>query len=60
MKDVIISIKGRQNDPNGEENAVELVTDGEFDYKNGEGTLSYMDSELTGLEGTKTTFTIIS
>ena len=58
MKDVIISIKGTQNDPNGGDNVIELVTDGEFSYENGEGTLSYMESELTGLEGTRTSFTI--
>lgn len=58
MKDVIISIKGTQNDPNGEDNEIELVTDGYFAFENGEGMLSYMESELTGLEGTKTSFTI--
>lgn len=58
MKDVIISIKGRQNDGDGEDNEIELVTDGEFAFENGEGVLSYMESELTGLEGTRTSFTI--
>ena len=58
MKDVIISIKGRQNDGGGEDNEIELVTDGEFAFENGEGVLSYMESELTGLEGTRTSFTI--
>lgn len=58
MKDVIISIKGTQNDPHGEDNEVELVTDGVFAFEDGEGTLSYMESELTGLEGTKTSFAI--
>lgn len=57
MKDVIISIKGLQNDGDGD-NEVELVTDGKFAFENGEGELSYMESELTGLEGTKTSFTI--
>lgn len=58
MKNVIISIKGTQNEPHGEDNVIELVTDGVFSYENGEGMLSYMESELTGLEGTKTSFTI--
>ncbi|MEF9971262.1 MAG: DUF1934 domain-containing protein [Oscillospiraceae bacterium] len=58
MKDVIISIKGTQSDPNGDNNAIELVTDGLFGYENGESCFSYMESELTGLEGTKTTFAI--
>ena len=58
MKDVIISIKGTQNDADGEDSEVELVTDGQFAFENGEGVLTYMESELTGLEGTKTSFTI--
>ncbi|MDR1132166.1 MAG: DUF1934 domain-containing protein [Oscillospiraceae bacterium] len=58
VKDVIISIKGTQNDSNGEDDVVELETDGVFSFENGEGMLSYMESELTGLNGTKTSFTI--
>jgi len=58
MKDVIISIKGTQNDSEGGDNIIELETDGVFAYENGEGMLSYMESELTGLNGTKTSFTI--
>jgi Uncharacterized protein conserved in bacteria len=58
MKDVIISIKGTQNDPVGGDNIIELETDGVFAFENGEGELSYMESELTGLDGTKTSFTI--
>ena len=58
MKDVIISIQGKQNEPNGEDNIIELETDGVFAFENGEGLLSYMESELTGLDGTKTSFNI--
>ena len=58
MKNVIISIKGLQNSPDSGENAIELVTDGTFSYENGKGSFSYMESELTGLDGTKTTFDI--
>lgn len=58
MKNVIISIKGTQNDPNGGDNIIELETDGVFAFENGEGMLSYMESELTGLEGTKTSFVV--
>jgi len=58
MKDVIISIKGTQNDADGEDSEIELVTDGQFSFEDGEGVFSYMESELTGLEGTKTSFTI--
>lgn len=57
MKDVIISIKGLQG--YGEDNdAIELVTDGKYGYSDEQCKLIYMESELTGLEGTKTSFTI--
>ena len=55
MKNVIISIKGRR-DLDNETEPIELVTNGEYAYSEGETVFSYMESELTGLEGTKTTF----
>ena len=57
MKNVIISIKGSRC-LDDEHEAIELVTNGEYSYADGESTLSYMESELTGMEGTKTTFSI--
>ena len=57
MKDVIISITGVQNYPQGSDDAVELVTEGKYSYRDGHGVLSYMESELTGMQGTKTSFT---
>ena len=54
MKDVIISIVGI---PNGDE-AIEFVTDGKYCYGKDKTVFSYMESELTGLAGTKTTFTV--
>lgn len=58
-KSVIISIKGKQSFEGGEDQVVELVTEGVL-AKDGEGeyTLSYQESELTGLEGTLTTFQV--
>ena len=56
MKNVIISIIGTQANPYGENDTIELVTDGKYLFENGEGHLSYMESELTGLDGTKTSF----
>jgi len=58
MKDAIISITGVQNDPNGEKDAVELVTAGQYGFENGESRFTYEESDLTGLNGTRTTFTI--
>jgi uncharacterized beta-barrel protein YwiB (DUF1934 family) len=57
MKDVIISITGVQNYPQGSDDAVELVTEGKYSYRDGHGVLSYMESELTGMQGTRTSFT---
>lgn len=57
MKDVIISITGVQNYPQGSDDAVELVTEGKYSYRDGHGELSYMESELTGMQGTRTSFT---
>lgn len=56
MKNVIISITGIQNFTESEKDAVELVTEGKYSYKNGRGVLSYMESDLTGMKGTKTSF----
>ena len=57
-KDVIISIKGTQKYDGGEPGAVELVTAGRLAQDEAGYTLSNQESELTGLEGTTTTFRI--
>lgn len=57
MKDVIISVKGLMGtDENGDE--IELVTKGLYSYRNGKARFSYLESELTGMEGTKTAFDV--
>lgn len=58
MKKVMISIKGTQHYQNNEDDAIELITDGEYRYSHGESLLTYQESELTGLEGTRTCFVI--
>jgi len=60
MKDVMIMITGSQRYGSGadDHNTMQLVTDGQYCYSDGETTLTYMESELTGLEGTKTSFTV--
>ena len=55
---VIVSIRGRQDLGDGENEAIELITEGRL-ARGAQGyTLSYQESELTGLEGTQTTFHI--
>ena len=57
MKKVMISIAGKQiND--GDEEKIELVTEGEYEYGPEVSTLTYQESSLTGMEGTTTTFQI--
>ena len=58
MRDAIISITGIQRDSSDQQEAVELVTAGKYGFANGESRFTYEESGLTGLEGTRTTFTI--
>ena len=54
-KDVIISIRGLQESQGESEDPITLVTAGRFYRKNGLYYISYDETELTGLEGTRTT-----
>ena len=59
MKDVLISIRGTQvpfQDGAAESEPVELITDGSYEYKGDSGWFTYRESELTGMDGTVTTF----
>lgn len=58
MRDVIISIIGIQDDASGSTDKVELVTAGQYGFENGQSRFTYEESDLTGLNGTRTTFTI--
>lgn len=63
MKDVIISIRGTQRSYRpGEEGekpeSVELVTDGSYEYGMDSSWFTYLESEITGMEGTVTTFRV--
>lgn len=58
-KNVIISVKGVQIFDDQPPETVELITEGRLlDCGGGEYSLSYQESELTGLEGTLTTFQV--
>lgn len=52
----IISICGRQYYPQQEPEVIELVTDGTLEFVSGGWNICYEESELTGLQGTTTTF----
>ena len=57
-KPVIISIKGIQTGDTIGEETMELVTQGILGQDQDGFSLTYEESELTGLEGTTTTFRI--
>ena len=55
---VMLSICGRQAYPGQEPEKLELVTEGEMEFRDGGWDISYQESELTGLGGVTTTFRI--
>ena len=57
-KDVVISIKGMQQYEDTDPDTIELVTAGRMQRVGKSYTLSYQESELTGLEGTLTTIQV--
>ena len=57
-KDVVISIKGMQQYEDTDPDTIELVTAGRMQRVGKSYTLSYQESELTGLEGTMTTIQV--
>ena len=54
LKDVLISIRSTLGLDEEDENRMEFITDGHYMYDDGVGCLSYMESEVTGMEGTRT------
>ena len=57
-KDVVISIKGMQQYEDADPDTIELVTEGRLQKEGESYTLSYQESEVTGLEGTLTTIQV--
>ena len=57
MKDVMIQIRATQSgeDPREENEIADFSTEGQLECLDGVGTLTYPESELTGMEGTITT-----
>ena len=59
MKDVWISISNRQSGGQEEEDSLVFNTAGHYFFDDGVGVLSYQESELTGLEGTRTSVMVM-
>ena len=57
-KEVLISIQSVQNLDGHDSDGPELITLGSYEYGEDGICFSYMETELTGLDGTKTTFRI--
>ena len=57
-KDVLISIQNVQNIDGHDCDGPELITQGTYEYAPDGARFSYMESELTGLGGTRTDFHI--
>ena len=59
MQDVIITINSAQrSDPDGED-SVEFTPDGLYSYDGENACMSYMESEVTGLTGTRTSILVL-
>lgn len=55
---VILAIRGRQAYGDQEPEVIELVTEGQMEFRNGGWDITYEESELTGLAGVTTTFRV--
>ena len=55
---VVLFVRSQQFYPEGDPDDVELMTEGVMDAAGGAITLTYRETELTGMEGTVTRFTI--
>lgn len=57
-KRVMLSICGRQAYQDQDPDVIELVTEGTMELRDGGWDVSYVESDLTGLEGVTTTFRV--
>ena len=57
-KDVVITIVSRQNFEGCEPDQIDLITTGRLYARNGKYYISYEESELTGMEGSRTTLKV--
>ena len=55
---VVLSIQGRQSYQDQEPEIIELVTEGELEYRDGGWDVRYEESDLTGLAGVTTSFRV--
>ena len=58
VQSALISITGTQQLEGEESESIQLVTKGSYCYEPGYIRFSYVETQMTGLEGVVTTFTI--
>ena len=58
MKDVVISIRSLTG-LGEEEDSLDFVTDGLYSYDGEVACLTYLESEVTGMEGTRTSLMVL-
>ena len=58
MKQVVLTLCGKQYYPGQDPDVIELVTDGTMEFVDGGWDICYEESDLTGLAGVKTTFRV--
>ena len=58
VQPVLISLSGTQQFENEPPETIQLVTEGSYCYEPGYILLSYTETEMTGMEGVVTTFTV--
>ena len=54
MKDVVIYIRSLYGYDENEEEAIDFSTDGLYTYDGGTACLTYLETDVTGMEGTQT------
>lgn len=57
-KTVVLSVRGQQSYAEQDPETIELVTEGTLEQTENGWKISYEESELTGLQGVKTTFMV--
>ena len=55
---VMLSLRGRQSYQNQEPDVIELVTEGQMEFRDGGWDITYEESDLTGLAGVTTVFRV--
>ncbi len=55
-RNVVLTISSTQYYPDQKPDTIELVTEGTLEYRDGAWDICYEETDLTGLEGVRTTF----